>query len=42
MTQKYALIPVLPQTKNRIDSLGKKGETYDKLVNRILDKTGGL
>lgn len=38
MSQKYALIPVLPQTKNRIDNLGKKGQTYDELVNYIIDK----
>ncbi|MEM2875249.1 MAG: hypothetical protein QW567_04455 [Candidatus Hadarchaeales archaeon] len=34
---KYANIPVSPQTKDRLDRYGYKNETYDELINRVLD-----
>lgn len=33
----YAMIPVLPKTKERADKLARKEETYDDFVNRLLD-----
>ena len=30
-------IPVMHSTKNKLKKLGKKGETYDSLLNYILD-----
>lgn len=33
----YLNITVLPDTKNRINNYGKKGETYDQILNRIFD-----
>lgn len=31
-------IKVTPQTRDRLKALGTKGETYDALVNRLLDE----
>lgn len=36
--QKYATIPVLKETKQRLMKHGNKGESFDKLINRILDE----
>jgi hypothetical protein len=33
-------IPCKKTTRIRIKDLGKKGESYDHLLNRILDSTG--
>lgn len=33
----YVMIPVFKKTKDRLDNNGTKGETYDELVNRILN-----
>lgn len=33
----YRTIPVFVSTKDRLCAKGKKGETFDELVNRILD-----
>ena len=30
-------IPLTPETRDRLKALGKKGETYDALLNRLLD-----
>ena len=37
MTEKYETIPVFPETKMRVDEFGKKNETYDELINRLLE-----
>jgi len=38
-SEKYEHIPVETKnrTKERIDDVGRKGETYDEIVNRLLD-----
>ncbi len=46
MTEKieYVMIPVFPKTKERLDCHGNKNETYDELLNRVLEifeKYGG-
>lgn len=33
----YENVPVKGPTKARLDGLGKKGETYDELLNRLMD-----
>lgn len=38
MANKYVMVPVLPETKERLTGFGNKGETYDRLVNRLLDE----
>lgn len=38
MANKYVMVPVLPETKERLAEFGRKGETYDQLVNRLLDE----
>ncbi len=30
-------IPLEKETRDRLKDLGKKGETYDELVNRLID-----
>lgn len=35
--KEYVMIPVFSKTKERLDSNGTKGETYDELVNRVLN-----
>lgn len=34
---RYVMVPVFPETKERLRAIGFKGETYDALVNRLLD-----
>jgi hypothetical protein len=29
------------ETKKRLDKLGDKGDTYDKIVSKLLDKSKG-
>jgi len=38
--ESYSNIPVKPSTKERLDRAGRKSETYDQLVGRILDEAG--
>ena len=33
----YVMIPVFQKSKERLDHQGNKGETYDELLNRVLD-----
>ena len=33
-------IPLSKQTRDRLRSLGRKGETYDELLNRLMDAYG--
>ena len=30
-------IKIFPETRDRLKELGKKGESYDSLINRILE-----
>jgi len=30
-------IQVRPETRERLKDLGKKGETYDEIINRLID-----
>jgi len=39
---KYIMIPVFPETKERLMSYGRKGETFDQLLNRLLDEIDEL
>ncbi len=42
MTEKYETIPVFPETKILVDEFGKKNETYDELINRLLKIAKGV
>lgn len=35
-------IPLSPDTRDRLKALGRKGETYDTLVNRLIDRYLGV
>ena len=32
-----ATIKIHPETRDRLKDAGKKGETYDQIINRLLD-----
>ena len=32
-------IPLYKQTRERLKAFGFKGETYDKIINRLMEKT---
>lgn len=32
-----AVIKIHPETRDRLKNAGKKGETYDKVINRLID-----
>jgi hypothetical protein len=36
--KKVASIPCTPATRDKLRELGKKGETWDTLLNRIMSK----
>ncbi len=36
--EKITTISINPETKNRLESFGLKGETFDYLVNKLLDE----
>ena len=38
-----ATIKIHPETRDRLKDAGKKGETYDDIINRLLDlqRSGG-
>lgn len=38
----YKHIPVLEQTKLRLDTFGSKNESYDSLIIKLMDKCDGL
>ena len=33
----FTCIQVKTETRDRLKSIGKKGESYDKIINRLLD-----
>ncbi|HVL86779.1 MAG TPA: hypothetical protein VM681_02030 [Candidatus Thermoplasmatota archaeon] len=33
---KFTTIPLLPATRDKLKSLGRKGETYDQILNRLM------
>ncbi len=35
--EKYETIPVFESTKKQVDNFGRKGETYDDLIKRLLE-----
>lgn len=39
---KYENIPVFENTKKLVDNFGKKGETYDNLIRRLLKIAKGV
>jgi hypothetical protein len=36
--KRLTLIPVRPQTRERLKRLGRKGETYDSVITRLADE----
>lgn len=32
------LIKILPETRLKLKALGRKGETYDTILNKLMDK----
>jgi hypothetical protein len=36
--EKLTSIKIKPQTRDTLKSVGKKGETYDEIINRLLDR----
>jgi hypothetical protein len=36
--EKLTTIKIKPQTRDTLKSVGKKGETYDEIINRLLDR----
>jgi len=38
MSERYSPVPVFESTKKRLKAYGIKDETYDQLVNRLLDE----
>jgi hypothetical protein len=37
----YTSIRIKPETRDRLQKAGRKGETYDQIVNRLLDERRG-
>jgi predicted CopG family antitoxin len=37
MKNKLTLIPVRPETREKLKSLGRMGETYDDVINRLIE-----
>jgi hypothetical protein len=37
-----AVIKIHPETRERLKNVGKKGETYDKVINRLIDNPCNL
>jgi predicted DNA-binding protein len=35
---KYTSISVLPETRARLNALGKKGQTYDDIIAELINK----
>jgi len=35
---KYTTISIKKNTKNRLEKYGRKGQTWDELINEILDE----
>ena len=33
------LIKIYPETKQRLDSIGKKNDSYDDIIRRLLDES---
>ena len=40
MVKKYVTIALTPDTKAKLDSTGRKGQTYDQIVQELLLKWG--
>ncbi|MHB8123482.1 MAG: DUF7557 family protein [Desulfuromonadaceae bacterium] len=37
----FTCIQLKTETRDRLKELGKKGESYDTIINRIIDETTG-
>lgn len=37
MSDEMTMIPVKKSTRERLKDVGKKGETYDEIINRLID-----
>ncbi|HUV98202.1 MAG TPA: hypothetical protein VMW14_01715 [Candidatus Paceibacterota bacterium] len=38
MSEESTTIKIMKATRDALRSIGKKGETYDEIVNRLLDR----
>jgi len=36
--KRYAVIAIYPETKRRLEAFRQRGETFDQVLNRILDE----
>lgn len=41
MYNKYTVIRLSQETRERLKALGKKGETYEEIVKRMLEEVEG-
>lgn len=35
-------IPVRKSTRQKLRNLGRKGQTYDEIINKLIGKAGGI
>jgi len=38
MVRKYVTIPITPETKSKVDDVGRKGQTYNQIIQELLSK----
>jgi len=38
MVVRFATIAITPHTKTKLNEIGKKGETYDQIILKLLEK----
>lgn len=38
MSEAFTCIKISRETRDALKSIGKKGETYDEVINRLLDR----
>ena len=38
MAKKFENVAIIPQTKVRLNEIGKKGQTYDQIIQELLSK----
>lgn len=41
-TREITTIPLTKRTRDRLRSIGRKGESYDTLLNRMIDQLDGV
>jgi len=37
MSREQTLIPIKKSTRERLKKVGRKGETYDQIINKLID-----